>query len=92
MSCGVGHRHGLDLMLLWLWLWPVATAPIRHLAWEPPHVVGVALKRQKKKKKKKCSSNHKQQEIHNHFCAYKLSVLPFPPYLNSQVSLQVGLF
>ena len=20
MSCGVGHRHGLDLALLWLWL------------------------------------------------------------------------
>ena len=32
---------------------PVATAPIRPLAWEPPHVTGAALKRQKKKKKKK---------------------------------------
>ena len=27
-------------------------APIRPLAWEPPYVMGMALKRQKKKKKK----------------------------------------
>ena len=30
---------------------PAATAPIRPLAWEPPYVVGVALKRQKRKEK-----------------------------------------
>ena len=42
MSCGVGPRHGPDLALLWLWRRPVATAPIRPLAWEPPHAVGVA--------------------------------------------------
>ena len=28
----------------------VSTAPIRHLAWEPPYAVSVALKRPKKKK------------------------------------------
>ena len=28
VSCGVGHRHGLDLALLWLWCRPAATAPI----------------------------------------------------------------
>ena len=33
-------------------LWPVATAPIRPLAWEPPYAVGAALKRQKNRKKK----------------------------------------
>ena len=33
-------------MLLWLWRRPVATALIGPLAWEPPHAVGVALKRQ----------------------------------------------
>ena len=43
MSCGVGHRHGLD---------PVATALIRPLAWEPPYAAGAPLKRQKKKRKK----------------------------------------
>ena len=46
MSCGVGHRHGLDLALLWLWCRPVAAAPIIPLAWEPPCVMGAALKRQ----------------------------------------------
>ena len=49
MSCGVGHRRGLDPALLWLWRRLEATAPIRPLAWEPPYAVGVALKRKKKK-------------------------------------------
>ena len=50
MSCGVGHRHGLDPALLWLWHRPAATAPIGPLAWKLPYAVGAALKRQKKKK------------------------------------------
>ena len=37
-------------VLLWLWCMPVAVALIRPLAWEPPYVVGVALKKAKKKK------------------------------------------
>ena len=49
MSCGVGHKCGLDLALLWLWCRPAATALVRFLAWEPPYVAGVALKRQKDK-------------------------------------------
>ena len=53
MSCGVGHRCGLDPVLLWLWYRPAATAPIGLLVWEPPYASGAALKRQKKKKKKK---------------------------------------
>ena len=53
MSCGVVCRCGLDLALLWLWRRPAAIASIRPLAWEPPHVAGVAIKRQKKKKKKR---------------------------------------
>ena len=53
MSCGVGHRRGSDptWLWLWLWLWPEATAPIRPLAWEPPHATDVALKDKKTKKK-----------------------------------------
>ena len=39
-----------DLTLLWLWCSPVAIAPIRPLAWEPPYAAGAALKRQKDKK------------------------------------------
>ena len=50
MSCDVGHRHGLDPTLLWLWHRPVATAPIKPLAWEFPYATGAALKRPKKKK------------------------------------------
>ena len=34
-----------DLVLLWLWRRPVATAPIRPLAWEPPYAMGVALEK-----------------------------------------------
>ena len=43
MGCGVGCRHGSDLVVLWLW--PAAMAPIRPLAWEPPYVTGAALKK-----------------------------------------------
>ena len=50
MSCGIGHRRGSDLALLWLWCRPLAIAPVQPLAWEPPYVMGVALKKKKKKK------------------------------------------
>ena len=65
MSYGVGHRRGSDLVLLWLWHKPVATAPTRPLAWEPPYASGVALKRQKDKKQKtktKTTNNKKTQK------------------------------
>ena len=51
----MGRRRGSDPKLLWLWHRPVASAPIRPLAWEPPYAAGVAqenAKRQGKKKKK----------------------------------------
>ena len=48
VSCGVGHRRGLDPELLWLWYRSAATAPIQPLAWEPPpYATSRALKRQK---------------------------------------------
>ena len=50
MSCGVGRRRSSDLALLWLWYRPAAEAPIRPLAWKPPYVAGVALKKKKTKK------------------------------------------
>ena len=53
MSCGVGHRHGLDPALLWLWCRLVAIAPTRPLAWEPPYAAGAAQRNSKKTKKKK---------------------------------------
>ena len=53
MSCGIGHRHGLDLVLLWLWRRLAGAAPIWPLAWEPPYAPGVALKLKKKNKDEK---------------------------------------
>ena len=53
MSCGVGHRSGLDSGLLWPSHRLAATAPIGPLAWEPPYAMGVALKTEKNKGKKK---------------------------------------
>ena len=59
MSCGVGRRRGLDLILLWLWHRPVATAPIRPLAWEPLYAAGAALEKAKRQKQKqKTMQNH----------------------------------
>ena len=54
MSCGVGRRRGLDSMLLWCWCRPVATAPIRPLAWEPPYAAGAAQEKAKRQKKRIC--------------------------------------
>ena len=50
LSCGVGHRCGLDLVLLCLWCKLAAAAPIAPLAWEPPYAVGTAFKRHTHKK------------------------------------------
>ena len=44
MGYGVGCRRGSDPALLWLWYRRAAVAPLRPLAWEPPHAVGAALK------------------------------------------------
>ena len=48
LSCGIGRRLSMDLAWLWLWCRPVATAPIRRLAWKP-HASGAALKKRQKK-------------------------------------------
>ena len=52
MSCGIGRRHGSDLVLLCLWCRPAAIAPIRPLAREPLYATDTALKRKSKKKQK----------------------------------------
>jgi len=56
VSCGVGHRHGLDPALLWLWGRPVATALIQPLAWEPPYARAATLKRFKKRERETITS------------------------------------
>ena len=60
MSCGVGCRRVLDPALLWLWCRPVATAPLRPLAWEPPYAVGSAQEIAKRKRKEKNNNNKKR--------------------------------
>ena len=77
MSCGVGYICGSDARLLWLWCRPVATTPIRPLAWEPPYATGLALekaKRQKKKKTKKKSSiaPNTYFQVRKHITAFKI--------------------
>ena len=65
MSCGLLCQHDSDLALLLLWCRPMATAPIRPLAWQPLYAMRAALKRQKKKKKKeKKRKNPKQTKLH----------------------------
>ena len=60
----------MDHALLWLWCKPVAIAPIRPLAWEPPCAEGVALKRQKdtkrKKNKQKVLSREEKEEMYKY--------------------------
>ena len=75
MSCGVGHRCGLDLALLWLWCRLAATAPIQPLAWELPYATGAALKRQtdgdrrrkeeRKREREKERKNERKKEKNN---------------------------
>ena len=50
LSCGLGRRRSLDPSLPWLWCRPAGTSLIRPLAWKPPRVAGIALKRQKIRK------------------------------------------
>ena len=45
--------------MLWLWLRPVATAPIRPLAWDPPYAAGSGPRKGKKTKKKKKKEKEK---------------------------------
>ena len=64
MSYGVGGRRGLDPTLLWLWCGPVATAPIRSLAWELPYAAGAALEKAKRQKiNKKINKKKKIKKI-----------------------------
>ena len=60
VSCGVGYRHGSDPELLWLWHRLAATAPIRPLAWEPPHATGAALEKTNKQKTAHMTHNKKR--------------------------------
>jgi len=62
VSCGVGCRCGSDPTLLRDWSRPVATAPIRPLAWEPPCATGAAQEIARRQKKKKKKEKEKEKE------------------------------
>ena len=49
VSCGVGHKHGLDPTLLWLRCRPAAAALIQPLPRELPYAISAALKSKEKK-------------------------------------------
>ena len=51
--CGRSWDPESDPESLWLWCRPVATAPIRPLAWEPPYAAEAAQEMTKKTKNKK---------------------------------------
>ena len=53
-----------------LWCRPAAVVPIRPLAWEPPYVRGVALKRKGKKKKKEREKRKLKQHRHQDITFY----------------------
>ena len=48
--------------MLWLWCRPAAAAPIRPLAWEPPHAAEVALEMAKRPKRKKERKRERRKE------------------------------
>ena len=48
----VGYLKGQNLALLSLWRRLAAAAQVPPLAWDPPYVVGAALKRKKEKERK----------------------------------------
>ena len=50
-------------MLLWLWRRPVATSPIRPLAWKPPYAAGATQEMAKRQKNKNKKQQKKNKEI-----------------------------
>ena len=90
MSCGVGHRHGLDPTLLWLWRRPAATAPIEPPAWEPPYATGVAQEKWQKDKKKPKTIPLKNyfHTVNNHTCLRLLNSMFPSPHLDQGRGLE----
>ena len=53
MTCGIGHRCGLDPVLPWLQHRLAVAALIQPLAWELPYAAGADIKAKKKEKQKR---------------------------------------
>ena len=69
MNCGVGCRHGSELVLLWLWCRLAATALIKPLAWEPPYAAGAA--------QEKAKQTNKQTKEVEYSTIKKNEIMPF---------------
>ena len=70
MSYSVGCRCGSDSTLLWLWCSYSSYSSNSPSSWEPPHAVGVALKRQKTKKIKNKTDNFNFKEVTSEFLSW----------------------
>ena len=66
MSCGIGHRHGLDAVLLWLWYRLAAVAPILPPSLGTSICHGWGPKKQKKKERKQ-RKKERRNEIKEEF-------------------------
>ena len=73
---------GTALVLLWLWCRLAGTAPIRTLAWEPPHDVGVDLEKMKKKNIK-----NKTSTLFNPYYIYFLSLFIIIFFSNESIDI-----
>ena len=95
MSCGAGHRRGLDPVLLWLWHRPVATSPIRPRAWEPPYAAGMARENAKSQKKKKEKRKKRKEKLQVSLVIYSFiylfSILRLPSQHMEVPRLEVEL-
>ena len=73
VSCGTGHRPGLDPVLLWLWHRLAAVPPIQPLAWGLPCAMGVALKSNKQTKQ---TNKQKPNYVTNSYLLHSGYYLP----------------
>ena len=79
---------------------PVATVPIRLVAWEPPQAVGAALKRQKEKEKKRKKKKKPKQLAANkgpiplntrYFELVTLNILSISRFMNNLTDISYSL-
>ena len=73
--------------VLWLWHRPAATAPIRPLAWVPPHAAGAALDKAKTKTKTKTK---KKKRLHGNLNIPK-SRIEGIKYLSTKTHILINL-
>ena len=79
LSCGMGHRCGLDPTLLWLWCRPTAAPLIRPLAWELPYATSVVPQETKQKQKQTKEQNQKKQIVFK----WERKQVSVPPYIQT---------